>query len=189
MKIGIDIDDTITNSIEALKRFIRTHEVDELIKDDLIHKKDHVLKNNKKEKLRHKFFVDNSIEIGNSIKVKPNAKRIINKLHKEGYKIIIISARCNNYYKNSYEFCYNYLKRNNIYFDKLITSQIYKDKTCIKEGIDLMIDDSISTCDRVNAVGIKTILFNSENNLEKETSFTRVNTWLELYDEIHRVKF
>ena len=40
---------------------------------------------------------------------------------------------------------------------------------------------------RLNKEGIKSILFTSEINKDKETHVKRVSNWLELYDVIHNL--
>ena len=122
------------------------------------------------------------------IEVKKDAPNIINKLHEEGHEIYFITARSDNYYGNAQEYCVNFLKKHNIYYDKLITHQTYKDKTCRNEHVDLIIDDAIDTCRDVEKLGMKSILFTSELNKDKPTNLTRANTWKEVYNIIHNMQ-
>jgi uncharacterized HAD superfamily protein len=85
---------------------------------------------------------------------------MIEKLRSEGHEIIIITARTNKYYKNAKRFCKNYLDKHKIPYDKLLTGQVYKVNACVEEGIDIMIDDSVRTCNRVQEGGIKSLVFN-----------------------------
>ena len=141
-----------------------------------------------KDKTLSLFFQNHSIEISNHIKLKKDAKKVINKLHDEGHEIIIITARSDNYYKDAQEYCSNYLKKNGIHYDKLITAKVYKDKLCKNEHIDLMIDDAIDTCESVEKMGMKGLVFNSEINRNKQTICNRVNNWAEVYDYINNLE-
>lgn len=187
MRIGIDIDDTITNSTEVVKEYIEKY--------DSVYSNDNHLKNNIYDIIRGtfadelvvRFFKDHAIEMCNKIKIKENAKEVIDKLKKEGNEIYIITARSDNFYKNAYKFCEEYLKNNDIYFDKLITSQIYKVECCKKEKIDLMIDDAVDTVENLNKENIKAILFTSELNKDNNAKVKRVDNWLELYNEINKM--
>ncbi len=53
-----------------------------------------------------------------------------------------------------------WLKKNNIYYDKLIVNVRKKGEICKQEKIDLFIDDNISNCLDVTKYGIKTIILN-----------------------------
>ena len=188
MRIGIDIDDTITNSIQEVRKFIKKYGHLYCKNNELSSMEEELLRGKHMSDIVIKFFSAHSLEISENLEVKEGAREVIEKLHEEGNEIIVITARSDNYYKNAYEFCYNYLKRNGIYFDKLITAQTYKHKLCQNEKIDLMIDDAIDTCEDVVKLGMKGLVFNSEVNKNKETTCDRVNSWKEVYDYIHNLK-
>ena len=187
MRIGIDIDDTITNSTEVVKEYINKY--DSLYCDDnrLKNKINEIVRGTFADEIVRKFFRDYSLEMGNKIKVKDNAKEIIDKLKNEGNEIYIITARSDLFYDDAQKFCEEYLKNNEIYFDKLITAQTYKVECCKNEKIDLMIDDAVDTVENLNKENIKAILFNSELNIDKNTNVKRVNNWLELYNAINNM--
>lgn len=187
MRIGIDIDDTITDSTKTVKKYIKKY--------DSYYSKDHKLINGLESIIRgffdveeaRLFFKDHCMEIGNEIKVKKNAKEVIDKLMRDGHEIVIITARSDKYYKDSDKYCADYLKRNNINYDKLVTKQTYKIETCKREKIDLMIDDAIDTVENLEKEGIKSVLFTSELNKDKKTKVKRVNNWNQLYDYIKEI--
>ena len=187
MRIGIDIDETMTNSTDKVKEY--------LIKYDSYYSNDYKLINGLETIIRgfldgeevKAFFRDHAKEIGNEIELKENVKEVIDRLRQDGHKIVIITARSDKYYDDVQTYCEEYLKRHNINYDKLITHQTYKIETCKREKIDLMIDDAIDTVEDLQKEGIKTILFTSEINKDKETSVKRVNNWKELYDYIKEI--
>lgn len=188
MKIGIDIDDTMTNSLEQIRKYIQKYGHLYCKNNELSSMEEEILRGSHMTPVVQEFFSKYSIEISNEVKVKKDAKEVIDKLHEEGNEIIIVTARADNYYKDAYKYCYDYLKREGIYFDKLVTSMPYKHKLCKDEGIDLMIDDAVDTCEEVRKLGIKSLLFNSEINNNKQTTCDRVNSWVEVYNYIHNLK-
>ncbi len=187
MNIGIDIDDTITNSSEVVKEYCYKYDSAYCTDNRLIKSFERIIRGFLDDDVVKRFFNDHARNIGNDIKIKENAKEVIDKLRSKGNKIFIITARSDKFYENAQKFCEEYLKRNNINYDKLITGQTFKIETCKNEKIDLMIDDAIDTCEELAREGIKTILFNSEININKETSVKRVDNWNQLYNEIQNL--
>ncbi len=185
MKIGIDIDDTITNSSIVVKEYAYKYDND--YNNRLVPNIDSIMRGFLEDEYVQKFYDEHSKDIGNAIEVKENAKEVIDKLRSEGNQVYIITARSNKFYGDAYAFTEGYLKRHNVNFDKLVTSQTYKLEYCKNEGIDLMIDDAIDTVESINKEGINSILFTSEINKDKETNVRRVNNWLELYEIIHNL--
>jgi uncharacterized HAD superfamily protein len=184
-KIGIDIDDTITDSSSLVKEYVEKY--DEYYSDC------HILKNRMQDIMRGffnheaivKFYLDHGREISRNVEVRPDAKEVIEKLKSEGHEIIIITARTNKYYKNAKRFCKNYLDKHNIPYDKLLTGQVYKVNACVEEGIDIMVDDGVDTCDDLNRNGIKALLYSTEVNKDMKTISPRVYSWKETYQKIN----
>ena len=188
MRIAIDIDDTITNSLQELRRYIKEYGHLYSNSEEISKNEGEILRGTFRNEMATKFFADHSIKISDNLTIKEDAREVIYKLHEEGNTIIIITARSDNYYGNAQEYCVNFLKKHNIYYDKLITHQTYKDKTCRNEHVDLIIDDAIDTCRDVEKLGMKSILFTSELNKDKPTNLTRANTWKEVYNIIHNMQ-
>jgi len=91
-----------------------------------------------------------NLAIQDYIKVPPRnyVEEIIKKLKKEGYEIYIITARSSNlsYSKNidslkMQTIVKKWLKKYNIYYDKLIFSMEDKLNICLENKIDIMIED------------------------------------------------
>ena len=159
MRIGIDIDDTMTDSTKVVREYINRY--DECYCDDghLINNLESIIRGFLADEATKNFFQDHSLEMGFDIKLKDNVKYIIDKLKEEGNEIYIITARSNKFYKDAQGFCEEYLKKYDINYDKLITGETFKVDTCKRENIDLMIDDAVDTVENVNKEGIKSILF------------------------------
>ena len=58
----------------------------------------------------------------NSSEIRDNVKETILKLKNKGYKIYIITSRSKEYHKDSYQISYDWLVKNEIYFDELIVN-------------------------------------------------------------------
>lgn len=188
MRIGIDIDDTITNTWECMKPVyaeIFNISLEELNKAKYPYYyavKDKVLS-------LDDFFsmiVKHYDKIGSNLKVKEGAVEVINKLHDEGNKIIIITARSRGY-TEPYKITKDFLDRNNIKYDKIIIGANDKSIPCVSEKIDLFIDDSVKHCEEVSNVGIKVVLIGTQYN-EDEKRFTRVCDWYQVKEYIDKLK-
>lgn len=114
---------------------------------------------------------------------KPKVAEYIDRIKDLGHEIIVITARDKTLYTDEYKTTIEELKNNNIYYNKLICD-FDKAKVCKIEKIDLFIDDSIANCNKVNELGIETILFNSKSNIKDKTNLYRVDSWKDIYIKI-----
>lgn len=191
MNIGIDIDDTISNSSEIFIKYAK-----------LYNKENHInFKINTKELNQEKAFGWNEFhqknflkkylnKVLNDTKPKKNAVSVINRLKDNGIKIIIITARSNSELQNIYDITENWLKIKNINFDKLIVDSKNKELDCIKNNIDIFIDDNYKICEEVNKKAyIPVFLFNTRYNFNyKNLNIERVFNWNEIYMKINNIK-
>ncbi len=182
MKIGIDIDDTMTDTFDYLMPYIAEFfNVDiKYLKDNNISYSNLPKKMKERELEFAKKYYDKVIP---STPFKPKVAEYIDKIKELGHEIIVITARDKTLYTDEYKTTIEELKNNNIHYDKLICD-FDKAKVCKFEKIDLFIDDSIANCSKVNELGIETILFNSKINIGDRNSFYRVNEWKEIYEKI-----
>ena len=182
MNIGIDIDDTITDTFDYLIPYVAEYfETDiEYLKNNNISYCNLPQEWKKRELDFAKKYYDNIVV---DTPIKTNAREYIRKIKELGHNIFIITARNNELYIDAYKKTEEQLKTNDIYYDKLICT-FNKGKACIDEHIDLMIDDSIHNCKEASEVGTQVILFNSKNNINTDTDFKRVNFWKEIYEYI-----
>lgn len=179
MRIGIDIDDTITNTWETLmpifsKRFNRT--LDENLLPYYYQLKDLIT-------IDEYFNIMREYEdILKDVSLKENVVNIINKLKSEGNEIIFITAR-NKGYSDPYNTTIKYLEKNNILYDKLIIDSWDKDEVCKKESIDLFIDDSYKHCKEVSKLGIDVLMIKTKYNKDI-CEFNMVDNWNSIYEYI-----
>ncbi len=182
MRIGIDIDDTITDSWEYLiPYYSRLFN----IKEDELHKRKPYFAAVKDLIVIDKFFEKVKPiydEAADKIPLKDNVKEVIDKLYERGHYIYFITARGKGY-TNAYNETKEYLDKHNIKYEKIITDAMDKSIPCKEENIDLFIDDSYKHCKEVADIGIDTLMPSQYYNLEY-TEFKHFNDFSELYDYV-----
>lgn len=183
MNIGIDIDDTINNMHDIILKkgieFNKREKIDFKINPNLWDLK----KAFGWDEFTVEKFLDETLEEACfKAETKENAVEVINKLQREGNKIIIITSRTT---KNAYEISEKWLKQKNVNYDKLIVGSTDKGKTCLENEIDVFIDDNVEFCNSVSATNAKVLMFDSPCN-QKEMNFKRVYSWDEVYKEIKK---
>ena len=184
MRIGIDIDDTITNTWEYFipifseKFNIPEEQIKELppyyesVKD-FISIEDYFKSVREYEALMQE------------VPLKEDVKEIITKLKQEGNTIIFITARSDNSYTDPYLISKEYLDNNAVPYDKIIVNARKKGIVCKEEKIDLFIDDNLRNCVDVSKEGIKVLMMDACYNLcDKE--FTHMNNWKQVYEYINQ---
>lgn len=179
MRIGIDIDDTITNTqakIDEIAKEIENLEIYDNSKHWFYERYNCSLEDDDKFLRKHvENFMSNA-------SVKDGASLYINKLHDNGYEIYIITARSNHYSENVPDITKEYLDKNNIIYDKLLLNCHDKAKACKDYNIDIMIDDSIEHISDIENIGIKTIVMDNEYN--QDIGSLRAHTWKDVYEII-----
>ena len=185
MKIGIDIDNVISNFNDTLLTEYLLHDK-ELRNSGIINKNaDYIRKGmfdwNEDEETN--FYKNNIERIAKKLGVIEGAKEYIDKLHDDGHIICIITGRDNGEYTEPYNMTKKWLEDNSIYYDNLILTDAYdkhaKTKQCLEHNIDIMIDDSVSICSDCVENGITTILMDTPYN--RYSNIQRVKSWKEFY--------
>lgn len=188
MRLGIDIDNVISNfDSELLKEYI---EYDKNLRNTgIVNKQAKYIRNGMFDWTddEDKLFYKNNIErIAKKLGVIDGAKEYIDKLHKAGHLIFIITGRDNGEYTDPYNMTREWLDKNNIYYDKLILTDAYNKKgkviKCLENNIDIMIDDSVGNCKSCIQNNIKTFLMDTPYN--RFADIPRVNSWKEFYEVI-----
>lgn len=186
MNIGIDIDDTINNLHEMITRYgIEFNKKNNVEFEINTNEWDWNKSFGWDEKLVKKFLQEN-IELAYlNARIKENAVEVINKLHKEGHKIIIITSRSKAHCEDPYKISKTWLDEKNIKYDKLIVGAEDKESICKKNNIDIFIDDHSGFCEGVSKTNAKVLMFDSPYN-QNETKYKRVYSWNEVYENIKR---
>ena len=192
MRIGIDIDNVISNFNEMLLEAYFMHDK-EVRKTGIINPNAKYIRTgmfdwSNEEELS--FYKDNIEGIAKKLKVKEKAKEYIDRLHSDGHLIYIITGRDNGEYSEPYNMTKKWLDENNIYYDNLILTDAYdihaKSLECLKNDIDIMIDDSVRICSDLITSGITTILMDTPYN--RKINIKRVKNWEEFYEFVSSYK-
>ena len=188
MRIGIDIDNVISNFNEELLNEYINHDKN-LRNSGVINKKAEYIRRGMfdwSETEEQEFYKSNIERIAKNLKVKHGAKKYIDKLKEEGHYICIITGRDNGEYSDPYNMTKEWLDNNSIKYDKLILTNAYTKKEkaikCLENNIDIMIDDSVGNCKSCIQNNIKTFLMDTPYN--RFIDIPRVNSWKEFYEVI-----
>ena len=168
MKIGIDMDDTICSTKESIIKYQNI-----FIKDKNISLEELWNNNTYKDEFLNKYLSD----IYNNALIKENCVYVLNKLSKDN-ELYIITARTTNYIDDIIKLTKNYLANNNIKVKDIFINSKDKVDTCIKNNIDLMIDDSYYNYQSLTNNNINTILFDELDSYKYINN--RINNWNEL---------
>lgn len=190
MIIGIDIDDTITDTYEVMMNYAQEFTIEVLGREPIINETNscpnhlyaQYLHNwEKDEDLRYlELYYENIIK---EVKPKTLALKYLNKLREEGHKIVLITARWETDYTDVVGLTKEWLKENNVPYDKLIVNAENKVVAAKQENIDIFIDDSFKNCQMVTDSGIKSFIMDSRvnRNLDDER-IKRVYSWPHFYN-------
>ena len=182
MRIGIDIDDTMT-----------------FIKDDLLEAGINYDKSlgNSGIPLNDNYYVGQRFNwnkeeyayfmgiirknVVENAKLRDGLLEILNKLINEGHEIIIITARSNVYYKDPEKMTLEWLKKEHIPYHKLILNATNKAKICKEEKIDIFLDDDIKNCQEVYESSIRTIIMDNQGNTLENDKIKRIYDFYDFY--------
>lgn len=169
MRIGIDIDNTITDTSKCIKDMIEENNVKGLSYD---------FDNYTEEELKtyDKLIRENIEDVMKKCKLNENAKEVINELYQNN-EIYLITARTNFYSDNLKDITINYLKENNIMYHELLFGYEDKRDICLEKKLDIMLDDNIKVIESIKDTNIRGVLYQTKYN--QEYVGEKVNNWLE----------
>lgn len=192
MRIGIDIDNTLTEVQDKLNKAAFDYAISLGKKIDNYDNSLENITNNgdtykKKfqftyEELKY-FLKDIQESITNNAVPREKAKEVIDKLKEDGHEIYIVTARDSEFHDDPYKLSKDWLDKNDIYYDKIIVNAREKSSVCKKENIDLFIDDQLNNCLSVANVGIKTIMITDK--IYEYDELTQLSNWTEIYEFIN----
>lgn len=181
MRIGIDIDNCISNFDDTLLKEYLKHDK-ELRNTGIINESPEYLRKGMfdwTEEEENSFYNANIENFARKLKPIEDSPYYIRKLKEDGHEIYIITGRNNGEYTNPNELTKWWLNKYDIVYDKLIFTDAYdkhaKTVVCLENNIDLMIED-----------GIKVYTMNTRYN-QKEQNLDRVSKWKEIYERISKL--
>lgn len=182
MKIGIDIDDTLTNTREIISK----KWLEYILKrpNDNYNKNLPQNINEFGDPYINDFWDEYREELSFNSSYKMDAATTIEKLKNDNHQLCIITSRPEEKYTNLNQRILNELKKNNIQITEIYTGIIDKGLFCLENNIDILIDDSIKHCQRTISLGKNAILFNDDKSYK---GFQTTN-WNKIYDYINNIK-
>lgn len=190
MKIGLDIDGVIFNTENEIRVNAELYDLLELKGKGVAHPNG-VIEEERydwtKQQLdifRRTYLIQSSNDAG----LMPGAKKVLEKLKKDGHELIIITARGLSV-KEMKQTAIDKFKKHGLEFDKYYWEQENKLEACKKENIDIMIDDRATICNLTSKNKIKTLYFRDVNRekLKENEYLKEVNNWGEIYRYIYNL--
>ena len=184
MVIGLDIDDTITDTLAVMMAYAQKFTIEDLGREIEI-----------KEIANNRLDIDYVQDIHEWSREEELkfffAKEIISKLRAEGHKIILITARWDEVVEDGIaparEVTEAWLEKHGIEYDKLIVNAGNKGEIAKENNVDVFVDDSLKNCISVASKGIKAFIMDNRCNANSNANgITRVFSWPHLEHEIRK---
>jgi len=192
MRIGIDIDNCISNFDDTLLKEYLKHDK-ELRNTGIINENTESFRKGMfdwTDEEEKEFYNSNIERFAKQLKPLKDVPNYIRKLKEDGHEIYIITGRDNGEYTNPHELTTNWLKRYDIIYDKLIFTNAYdkhaKTEICLDNNIDIMIEDSTKISLDLIENGIKVLTMNTRYNRQNQ-ELERVSNWKEIYEKISTI--
>lgn len=193
MNIGIDIDEVLTNDDDYILDFtskycyennLKSFDNANLYEYRKLNWNEDIINN-----YRNEYFL-------NYVKNEPTrrfASEVIKKLREDGHKIFIISAR----YKtvengkidneNIRDCTLDWLRKNDIEYDKAIFTKPPKVNEILENKIDIMIEDSPTTINELEKI-VKVLYYDTRYNRDiKHENIIRVYSWYDIYMKVNEI--
>ncbi|MCI8394049.1 MAG: hypothetical protein HFH86_01030 [Bacilli bacterium] len=170
MKIGIDIDDTLTETQKKFQQEIKKY-----------CRRNKIIREKETQRLTEEQFQKFMQEQGRiylELKLKKKARKVLQKWNQNGHQIYFVTARSEQDCPKVEEYTKDYLQYFNIPYQKIIFNAQNKGKDCKKLNLDVFIDDRESVLDSFNQS--KTFLVRFINNKKNYSKYTKVCSWKEL---------
>jgi len=189
MRIGIDVDGVLTDLEQYLWDYGSKY-LNELNQDISI---DHTQYNTlatfgwsiEKDDMFWHGTYDN---YSKNVEIRKFASEVIKKLKKEGHEIYIITARGHDSWvlnrNKSDKMLKKWLRINKVKYDKLIFTEANKLEHCLKNNIDIMIDDCPYNIRQISKKVPMICMHANYNARMRGKNIVRCHSWYEIYDRI-----
>lgn len=179
MRIGIDIDDTLTDTISIQKKYWAQY-----VKDNPSNIYNSILPSNINtfgDPYIDKFWDTYRSQLYLEAPFKDGAAEITEHLKKLGHELVIVTSRQKSKYINLENYLQEFLKRGNINISTIYTDVLDKGKFMDVHDIDILIDDDINHCKSAIVHGKKAILFNKNKDYEG----IQVDNWYDIPENLN----
>lgn len=185
MKIGVDLDGVIFDSEKIFRVEAELYDLLELKRNSIIDNREVKFQDRYKWSKQEQtdFLQKYQTKIVKEAPFMPGAKKVLQMLKNDGHELIIITARGATS-KEHITITKKVLKENEMdIFSKYFWATKEKEKVCLEEKVDLMIDDSDINCKAISEKKIKTLYFKDSPNFEmKENNYLKtLYNWGEVY--------
>lgn len=192
MKIGVDLDGVVFDTEKEFRVYSELYDMIDLKQNSKIDNKENNFKDrfNWTKEDTAGFLKKYHKQIILEANFMPGAKRVLKMLKEDGHTLILITAR-GGINKDMIKITEERLKQNDMdIFDKYYWATEDKVEACIKENIDIMIDDSIKKCKSIADAKIKTIYLQDAPSYNlAENEYVRVlYDWGEIYRYIKEIE-
>ncbi len=193
MRIGIDIDGVLTD----IEQFIIDYGLKFCYENNLSYR----IKSNEYDEAKALCISEENVDkfwnkymkyYAKEYRARDFASEVIKKLKEYGHEIYIVTAR-NEYgltgddYGKMKKFVKEWLKKNNIYYDKIVHTEETKLPYCVGNYIDIMIEDKPENIKQV-ATKMPVLCYNCSYNADiKGKNITRVYSWYDIYYKIKQM--
>lgn len=191
MKIGIDLDGVVFDSEKEFRVYSELYDILELKQNSKVNNKE--LKFQKRFKWTEEQIADFFKKYHRTIVEKsnfmPGAKNVLRMLKEEGHTLIVVTARGSEN-QEIIGITQKVLKDNDMdIFDEYFWSTENKDEICVKENIDIMIDDSLEKCKSIADAKVKTIYLKDAPcyDLEESDYIKVLYNWGEIYRYVQKM--
>lgn len=186
MKIGLDIDNVIADFdkklLEECKKEDRKKRNSGIVNP---HARSVSLLFDWSKEERIEFFAKNMEMFATELEPRKDVKKYMELLLKEGHELYLISNRVYPDYKYPERTTKNWLQKYNIPYTKLIFSKTTdKSKECMENNVDIMFDDSVRNCQKLQASNIPVCMVTTKLNYIHRGYLPYVRNFKELYERV-----
>ena len=193
MKIGIDLDGVVIDSETTFRTYEEIYDIDVLKQNNLVDRTEPKFQSryNWNEEQQKDFCKRYFLQVSRESNLMSGFIATYNRLKKQGHDFVVITARGlmpdGSFMKEMEDDAKRVLNENGILFDKYYWGQKDKLEACIKENIDIMIDDDWRIIKKLSDNSIKTLYFRETKLilLEETEQISEVNTWGDIYRKIN----
>lgn len=191
MKIGVDLDGVVFDSEKEWRINQELYDIFDLKRNSKVDNKNISWKKrfDWTDEERRGFIEKYHRKMIEKSNLMPGAKRILKLLKEDGHDLILITAR-GGINKDMIELTEKVLTENDLdIFSKRYFGADNKADICVKENIDIMIDDSYEHCSNIAKEKIKTIYLKdaATYDLEENEYIKVLYNWGEIYRYIREM--
>ena len=186
MRIGIDVDGTLTNLVDSVIAFGQEYELENNLQGGVKnpHTDFYELAFSWGQEIGKKFWKQNFNKI-NDISPRPLVRKYLEKLRDKGHEIYIVTARNYEEFTDPVKSTTKWLNKHKIPYNKVIANASNKGQVCKDNNIEVFFDDLPKNCDSTSAAGVKTFMMHNISSYNYNNPDVKIlYSFVEFYKEI-----